>query len=108
MATIVLDDEDIRQAQSVLNDCCALRVPLADVRRLLDADDRAKAEIAKWGANDTEVRSDIAAAALTELGIQKRWPRYGDTEEYKREFHQEFNAAARERGWLIESLAEKV
>lgn len=66
-----------------LDDVCSLIAEYTEVMMttdqvagLLQIDDRVVYDIAKWGADDTEVRSKIASM-VSDHFIGKRWPTYG-------------------------------
>lgn len=75
---------------------------LVQFSALLATDPQVAASVARWGADDTAVRDELANLVVRHLGVGRSWPTYGQaTEAQMALFQADVERAARQAGWHV-------
>jgi len=69
----------------MMRECCGDDVTMKMVTDIVLKDTGVLANIYMWGHTETETLS-LCSDVLSKKLIDMRWPTYGDTDEYKKEF----------------------
>jgi hypothetical protein len=82
----------------ILDDYYSVKIPRAELERMLKDNPQVEASVKQWSAYDTLTRSEIMKMVTRELSLED-WPIYGDSEEKQNAFHKALAAACASRGW---------
>jgi len=94
---ITLEPEDVRKIKNVAHDCIGLALTTDQVLKICSDNPDYIAEVAHWGANDTEVRSLLANILAKEI-MNSDWPLYRDK---RVGWIEEFSKAAEKAGYAL-------
>jgi hypothetical protein len=97
---ISAEESDIIDVRGILNDYFGLGLTSEQVGEFLQRNPSVCAEIAKFGAFDTETRSAIADTLCDELGVGD-WPTYGMGQEVYEKFKLKLADAAKIKGYAF-------
>lgn len=96
-----MTDKERQDIRNIVHD--HMNIDLTEAQLLeLCSDSRIVAEVLEWGTFDTQTGEKIAAV-LTEkiLSVDRAWPLYGDTKEYKDAFYRDFEREAQLKGYRL-------